>query len=275
MNIKITFKKALAGVAVAAAAIAAPVHAEFLDFTVNENGVPVVPAAFQPLLSTFVADKISGQYNEVFTVTGPGTFATAAYTTLGIFSKNEGANAIQGNALNTVYQLYATFSATGNITNAGAGFQGTTGTINLYLDSFRSGVAGGGVTGLTLPANGLGAVGRTNTADDYLIASTSTFNFGQGHNNPGNQNQANGDFSLNFTDFVLTAIGQNYFVAPNPFYMNVTIDGNFGTFPLPGLNGSANITGASNAFFVVPEPGMLALMGIGLFGLALKKRRRA
>lgn len=254
LNIKSLLKAGVAAVAFAAAA-AVPVHAEvFQDFTVTYGG------------TTITADKITGGYYEVFTVTGPTTFATSAYATVNSFYANEGADFVP-NLSGATYGLYATFVATGNIVGDGTSFQGTTGTINLYLDKYV-----GGPTTLALPGAGGSEIIRGKTGDDLLLASTSSFQFGSGHNFPGSTQAANGDFSLTFTDFSLTADGAAYFIAPNPFYLQFTIDGNFGSFPLPGINGSSNISGASNVTFV-PEPGIIALFGIALLGLGLTRRR--
>jgi hypothetical protein len=132
-----------------------------------------------------------------------------------------------------------------------------------------------GVTGFALPSVGGQPIVLTNNSDDLLLASTSTFQFGSGHNFPGGAQAANGDFSLTFNDFSLTSDGEAYFVSPTPFYLQFTIDGNFGSFPLPGVGSSTTgpITGATNVTFV-PEPGMVGLFGIALLGLGLTRRRR-
>lgn len=256
MNIKSIIKSSVSAIALAAA-FAVPAHAEvFQDFTVTYGG------------STVTADKITGGYSEIFTVTSATTFATSAYATLNSFYSNEGSD-FQPNLSGATYGLYATFIATGNIVGNGTSFEGTSGTINLYLDKYV-----GGTTKLSLPGTGGAAIGRTNEGDDTLLASTSAFQFGSGHNFPGSTQAANGDFSLTFTDFSLTPTGEAYFIAPVPFYLQFTIDGNFGSFPLPALNGSSTITGAANVTFV-PEPGMAALFGIALLGLGLTRRRQA
>lgn len=256
MNIKNILKSSVSAFALAAA-VAVPAHAEvFQDFTVTYEG------------KTVTADKITGGYTEIFTVTSPTTFATSAYATLNSFYQNEGTVFVP-NFSGATYGLYATFVATGNIVDNGSTFEGTSGTINLYLDKYV-----GGPTTLSLPGTGGSQIGRgPNAGDDQLLASTSSFQFGSGHNFPGATQAANGDFSLTFTDFLLTPEGESYFIAPVPFYLQFTIDGNFGSFPLPSLNGSSTITGAANVTFV-PEPGMTALFGIALLGLGMARRRQ-
>lgn len=260
MNIKHLVKYSLSIAALAVAAIAAPAHADvFQDFQITQGGV------------TFTADKISGSYSEIFTVTSPTTFSTSAYSNLNGFTSNEGMVAVLPNKINSSYGLYATFTATGNILNGGTSFQGLTGVINLYKDAFKNDVA----TGLALPGTGGLDIIRTHEGDDKLLASTSTLLFGAGHNFPGSTTAANGDFSLTFTNFELTEAGKKYFVSPLPFYSQFTIDGNFSSFTLPSVGSSSSlITGATNVFFV-PEPGMAALFGIALLGFGFSRRRSA
>lgn len=261
MNIKNVIKHSFSVAAVAIAAIAVPAHADvFPDFQITQGS------------TTFTADKISGSYTEIFTVTSPTTFSTSAYSNLNGFTSNDGTVSVLPNTINSAYGLYATFTATGNILNNGANFQGLTGTINLYRDNFRDGLA----TTLALPGTGGQEIILTRNADDELLASTSTLLFGSGHNFPGATNAANGDFSLTFDNFLLTAAGNAYFSGPaNPFYKQFTIDGNFSSFTLPEVGSSnSRITGANNVFFV-PEPGMTALFGIALLGFGFSRRRSA
>jgi hypothetical protein len=252
VNIKSIIKSSVSAIALAAA-VAVPAHAEvFQDFNVTYGGV------------TITADKITGTYAEIFTATSATTFTTSAYAWLTTFTSNEGL----GSPKTTKnHNLYATFTADGNILGGGSTFQGTTGKINLYLDPSED-------TTLVLPGVGGAIINRGNIGDDFELASTSTFLYGSGHNFPGMTQAANGDFSLTFNDFALTTKGEAYFTSPVPFHMQFTIDGNFGSFPVPGLNGSSIITGAANVTFV-PEPGIAALFGIALLGLGLTRRRQA
>jgi PEP-CTERM motif len=257
---KVLPKRSLSVVALAVAAFAAPAHADvFQDFQITAAG------------KTFIADKISGNYSEILTQTSATTFTTTAYSNLTGFTSNDGMVAVVPNNIGSAYGLYATFTATGNVLNNGSTFQGTTGSVTLYRDNFAGGVA----TTLALPSAGGGAVVRGNAGDDEILATSTKFTTGEGHNFPGATTAANGDFSLNFSDFTLTQAGRGYFTSPNPFFfMQFTIDGNFSSFPLPGVGGSTTITGADNIFFAVPEPTSIALLGLGLAGLGLSRRRR-
>jgi hypothetical protein len=259
MNIKHLVKYSLSVAALAVAAIAVPAHADvFLDFKVTQAN------------TTFTADKISGSYTELFTVTGANTFSTSAYSKLTGFLSNDGTVTLSPNNINATYGLYATFTATGNILNGGANFEGTSGVVKLYKDNFTNASE---VTGLALPTIGGAEILRTNAGDDNLLASTSTLLFGSGHNYPGGTTAANGDFSLTFDNFLLTSFGKDYFSSPNPFFEQFTIDGNFSSFSVP-TTGSSIITGANNVFFV-PEPDMVALFGIALLGFGFSRRRSA
>lgn len=255
MNIKLLLKAGVSAVALAAA-VAVPAHAEvFQDFTVTYGG------------KSYTADKITGSYTEIFSLTSATTFSTSAFSTLNTFTSNEGTVPVLPNSAGSTYGLYATFIATGNILNDGAFFQGTSGKINVYLDKFD------GVTGLSVPSAGGQDIVRTNADDDLLLASTSSFKFGSGHVYPGSELFANGDYSLTFTDFLLTADGEKYFTSPVPFHLQFTIDGNFTNFPPPDANGNSVFNGGANVSFI-PEPSMVGLFGIALLGLGLTRRRQ-
>ena len=278
------FKKL--GTAAAIAAIgfsgAASAAGIFQDFKVDETAVysaangnsnAATTALEAVIAQNFTADKVTGSYAEIFTVTGPTTFATSAYANLTGFSSAGGTVGVSPAGIGALYGLYATFTATGNILGAGTSFAGTSGEVKLYLDPFLG--VGGAVTTKTLPGVGGGAVVLGNDADDILIASTSSFTSGEGHNFPGSLGGANGDFSLIFDQFLLTTAGAAYFYDPDPFHLRLVLDGNFGSFAIPNVNGSAIITGAANAFFALPEPSTLALAGIALLGFAGASRRRS
>ncbi len=240
--------------------------AEFLDFTVTETSVPGAGA------NVFVADKLNGGYTEFLGPTSATTFSAAAIATMGQFFKDEGTNTIPGGAqLNSFgaagYGMYAIFTATGNIVGPNL-FSGTTGSFYLYIDpdantTNTSFLAAGSHLGL--PSVDAGAT----SADDYLIASTTTSVFGTG-----NLNGPPGAFDITFKDFVLTPAGAGYFTSPVPFHMVVNINGDYDAFATNPATGISRVTGDVSAVFKVPEPGSLALMGLALAGLGMSQRRR-
>ena len=61
------------------------------DFQVQEGSVPGVGTS-----NLFTADKITGGYNEQFSVTAPGEFATAAYWSAGQYYANDGTQNVAG-----------------------------------------------------------------------------------------------------------------------------------------------------------------------------------
>jgi PEP-CTERM motif len=232
------------------------------DFTIDINALSTVINV--PTL--LVADKFTGNYNEVLTVTAPGQFATEAYWDAGQVVHDDGT--IPYNAgttkLGVDYAIYALFTSTGSFVPAGTGFDftGATGTISIYLDQNLN-------TTKTLPATAPGAITRTLFADDMLLAS-STLLAGSAHTG---DPLASGDYGLLFAPFNLTALGQQFFVAPVPFYSTIVLKGQFNSF-VPA--GTQLINGSADAFFAanVPEPATLTLLGLGLVGSGLARRRR-
>lgn len=225
------------------------------DFTVDEGSVPGNAAG------TIVADKGNGAYSERITFDGAGNFVAAAYADFGQYLSNDGTSLV-ASQLNTNYGLYALFDASGTVAGGPAVFTFTGGaaSFTLWIDPGQN-------TTKTLGATGSDPVTLAGNADDYQIASASSLVSGTGVLVAG----VGGFFDFVFDDFTLTLDGQNYFIAPNPFYLRVNVDGDFDSFAVAGTQ---TVNGDLSFVFQVPEPGMLGMLGLGLLGVALMSRKK-
>jgi hypothetical protein len=225
------------------------------DFTVDETSV-------EGLGGTFEADKINGAYSETVTF-GAGTFDTVAYGDFGQYLSTDGTVNVAPIQLNNTYGMYALFDGAGTFAPDGTntGFTFTDASFNLYIDPNLD-------TTKSLPGTAPGAVTLGSNGDDYLIGSATTISSGTGILVAG----VGGFFDLVFEDFTLTnPDGTSYFVSPDPFYIRVNVDGDFDSFL---LTGTQTINGDFSAVFQVPEPGSIALLGMGLLGMGMALRRR-
>lgn len=229
--------------------------------------------------TTFNADKITGNYVEVITFSGPGTFDVSLFWDAGQFVANGGETALKpvDSRLGIDYGIYGLYKASGTVTTVGGKTTFTfipgTGSLSLYLDE------GTNTVKTANAASGSGSFTLANTGDDLLLATGNPL-AGQGNLDPTLSTcSAGGGAGINCgsfgstTTFLLTVpVGTGFFTAPNPFYDLSFQSGQLNNFDLTGtqvINGSLDVV-----FGRVPEPSTTALLGLSLLGLGFTVRRR-
>jgi hypothetical protein len=239
----------------------------YLGFTVDENNTG-------SLVGNVVADKIIGNYSEIVTLnSATNTFQASivwdASQLVNVFTNNSAnvVNTTTGKQLWLVDQFIGTYAPSGGntiFTTTGPGLG-----LQVYYTASVS------PTINTPPADG--SVFWTSNLDPTKVAvatGTTTGGFGQAAN-------AGSGFGIGFFSELATfaLVNNNYFTSPNPFYNISFQTGQFnsltpvsssGTFSTLGSNGSMDVI-----FNTVPEPEILALVGVGLLGLALRRRKQA
>ncbi len=257
-------KKALATTAITAAlGLGSGVASAFPQFTIDEAGAGDAATAIQ-------ADRLTGPYNELITFDGAGNFAVSLVLDINTMT-NGGFGVASG--LGSNYDIYALYTATGTV-SAPVGTVTTftanpgSGAFSVFLDTNNDTVFGPA----SAPANGLLPWSALGGAGEDVQIATGVTLAGNGLLDTACPNGNCGSFG-NTTSFDLTAAGSAFFVEPNPFYEFSFQSGNF-LAPFSTAPGNVVITGSADVTFV-PEPGSLALLGLGMLGLGLSARRRS
>jgi hypothetical protein len=256
----------------ASAVQAAPV------FTVTPSG-----NGLSNIAGTFQADAMAGNSSARITQTGMSgsnyVYSGTGYIQYTAFQLNDDALLASDTGANFNYKLYATFTQTFLCSSALApGVSCGVSGINLTLSADK-----GGHSSFTKASVGSDYTFSANGDQQIVLGNVDTVLGGTA-----GIDTLGGAFQNVNTNFTLTDEGKAFFTAPVPFYsfafsafnnttQGLSCNGNTaqaangcaGAFTTVAINQESGITD----FNAVPEPGALALVGIGMLGLAGLRRK--
>jgi hypothetical protein len=258
--------KTVAGIALVAGAVAPAFAAQTAPtFTVN-------PKVFGGPDRNIVVNQMSGTSSELLhTDYTTGTHTGSGWLAIGSYSLN--GKPVFTTGLGGSYNLYITFDLADKYVSGGSGINTPYSINTLTQLDFKFWVDTAMDTDFTTADAQTGTEATvSNTSDDKLLGSGTLIRGEAGFNS------LLGASLNSMQTFSLTSLGKQYFVSPDPFY-NIAFDAFNNT--TTGADVKGNLVAINQAVGTidfnsraVPEPASLALMGLGMLGLAAGTRRR-